>query len=373
MPEELRSNIPIVDSHVHVETVRPGVIEEMLEQEAECGVESIGLLMLSMPASTYVNTNPEGLYAKWRHPEQVYLFGTLDYTLLGADMEWRLTPPLAEQVRRLHAMGCDGMKMLNGKPNYRKDSGLALDSFVYEPYFAALEDLGFPLLWHVGDPEEFWDEKLVPDWAKESGWFYDETFPSKEALYGECHRVLERHPKLKVIFAHFHFLANDLPRAAELMDRFPNVYFDLTPGTEMYASFTRQAEETREFFLKHTDRLIFGSDYMGGERVEPVMLVRRFLETEGEFSHADLAEPVRGIAMPEKSLRLIYGGNYRRLTSEKPRALDRALVLEELGRLAAIQDRLGAPQNTARFFASLIDGGIPSDWERESIFDTMLL
>jgi len=187
------------------------------------------------------------------------------------------------------------------------------------------------------------------------------------------HHVLERHPKLQVIFAHFHFLSADLPRAAALMDRFPNVCFDLTPGTEMYPNFSKRPDETRDFFLKYQDRIILGSDFMSGGDTSPVVLVRQFLETDGEFTHQNLAQPVQGIALPTDSLKRIYAGNYRRITSPKPRPLDESLVLAELNRTAALQDQLGAQRNTARFFATLISGGIAADWEREPIFDSLML
>jgi len=373
MTGQLRPGIPIIDAHTHLETPQPDVVDAMLEQEAALGVESMSLLMLSLPSTGYVNTNPEGFYAKWRHPDRIYLFAALDYTSLGADVDLRFACSLPEQARRFWAMGCDGMKMLTGKPNYRKESGLALDSIVFEPYFTCLETLQMPLLWHVGDPEEFWDPELCPQWAKDSGWAYDSTFPSKEAIYAECHHVLERHPKLQVIFAHFHFLSADLPRAAALMDRFPNVCFDLTPGTEMYPSFSKRPDETRDFFLTYQDRIILGSDFMSGGDTSPLLLVRQFLETEGEFTHQNLAQPVQGIALPPDSLERIYAGNYRRMTSSSPRPLDESLVLAELNRTAALQDELGAQRNTARFFATLISGGIPADWEREPIFDSLML
>ena len=368
-----RTDIEVVDAHAHLTATQPQAVDAMLDREASFGVELMNLLMLSLPSTGYVNTNPEGFHAKWRHPDRIFLFAALDYTALVADVDLRLACSLPEQVRRLQGMGCDGMKILTGKPNWRRESGLALDSIVFEPYFAALEAAQFPLLWHVNDPEEFWDPDLVPAWAKESGWFYDSTFPSKEAIYAECHHVLERHSKLPVIFAHFHFLSDDLPRAAALLERFPRVCFDLTPGTEMYRNFSKRPDQTREFFLRYHDRLLFGSDFISGEEGTPFPLVRQFLETDGEFTHSSLSEPIRGISLPLDSLQRIYATNYQRLASRRPRALDLPLVLAELDRLAVLQDQLGAPRNTARFFASLMVGGIPTDWQRKSIFEDLVL
>jgi predicted TIM-barrel fold metal-dependent hydrolase len=143
--------------------------------------------------------------------------------------------------------------LINGKPNCRKDSGIALDSAVYEPFFARAEAAKVPLLWHVNDPEEFWDPAAAPEWAKGPGWLYDESYPSNPSLYAETERVLERHPNLTVMFAHFYFLSDFLDRAAALLDRYPNVHLDLAPGIEMLQ--TQQAgSSTRRFFPQVPDR-----------------------------------------------------------------------------------------------------------------------
>jgi hypothetical protein len=38
------------------------------------------------------------------------------------------------------------------------------------------------------------------------------------------------------------------------------VFFDLTPGAEMYFNFSSRLGEVRDFFLRYQDRLIYGTD-----------------------------------------------------------------------------------------------------------------
>ena len=40
------------------------------------------------------------------------------------------------------------------------------------------EEKQFPVLWHVGDPPEFWSEHTVPLWAKQRGWWYPPGTPT---------------------------------------------------------------------------------------------------------------------------------------------------------------------------------------------------
>ncbi len=362
--------VPITDCHAHFGGEDLDAIEGMLVSEKSGGIDQICILVSSFPGR--VNATPEALYAKAKHPGQVYLFAGPDYSAIARDVDHRLTYSLADQVERFAAMGCDGIKMLNGKPNYRKSSGLALDSVIYDEYFARLEERGFPVLWHVNDPEEFWNPEEAPEWARGPGWLYDETFPTKESIYQECERVLERHPRLNIIFAHFYFLSDDLPRAAALLDRFPNISFDLAPGIEMLHNFTKRPDEARDFFLKHQDRIVFGTDFAPGGLQSRIWVVRNFLETEEVFHvptderlfWPDHREMIQGIALPADVLEKIYRQNFRRVVSPEPSRLDPKLVIAELNRLTALQDALGAPHNTARRVAArLADEGAQA-WGR---------
>jgi len=350
----------ITDCHTHFGGDDLDAIDDMLKRLQAGGISRACLLVTSFPGR--VNANAEGLYAKAKHPDQVYLFMGLDYSWVARDVDHRLTYSLAAQVDRLIALGADGIKMLNGKPNYRKASGIALDSVIYDDYLARMEQRGFPILWHVNDPEEFWDPEQAPEWAKGPGWLYDETCPTKESIYQECERVLAKHPKLKVIFAHFYFLSDDLPRAAQLLDRYPNVHFDLAPGIEMLYNFTKRPQEAREFFLRYQDRIVFGTDFSTKGLLSRIWVMRNFLETD-EFFHVptddslfwpDHRSMIQGIALPADVLRKIYRGNFERLVSPGPRPLNLPAALEELDRLTALYDQLGLPMSAARRVAARI-------------------
>ena len=363
------ADVPITDCHAHFGGEDLDAIDALLGSLKSGGIDRACVLVSSFPGRP--NANPEGLYAKAQHPDRIYRFPGLDYSAIARDVDHRLTCSLAEQVDRIAAMGCDGIKMLNGKPNYRKASGLGLDSVIYDDYFARLEESGFPVLWHVNDPEEFWDPEQAPEWAKGPGWLYDETSPTKESIYQECERALDKHPKLNIIFAHFYFLSDDLPRAAAFLDRYPKVSFDLAPGIEMLHNFTKRAEATREFFLKYQDRILFGTDFAPGGVQSRIWVVRNFLET-AEVFHVptdeslfwpDHREMIQGIALPKDVLNKLYRENFCRIVSPDPKRLDPALVMAELNRLTALQDALCAPRNTARRVATrLTDETAEGGW-----------
>lgn len=357
------ADMPIIDAHVHFGDVR--LMSEMVELMDSVGLDQFNVLCTRK--SGIINRNPQGLYFKAHHPDRVYLFGALDYSGLVGRADAALTVPLPEQVDRLMALGCDGIKMVEGKPEDRMEIGLPFDGDVYADFFARAAELGVPILWHVGDPEEFWDWDRMPQWAKDHGWFYDETAPALESLYSEVANVLARHPTLTVIFAHFYFLSAQLPRAAELLDRYPNVNLDVTPGVEMYHNFTANYDAAREFFLRYQDRIIFGTDLGAQEMIagEPhvnmevgqgrAWLVRNYLENADVFDvpYDPLMTPddrpaVKGMALPKEILAKVYRANFQRLAGTVPKPLDMGLVNRELERLAALMDASGAPANPAR-------------------------
>jgi len=257
--------------------------------------------------------------------EHFFAHGSLVYPEMPAramdgDMEF------AAQARELIEMGFDGIKLLESKPTVRKLHGMGLDDAAYDAFFTYMEETGEHIIWHACDPETFWDADTAPAFAFEEGWFYgDGTFFTKEALYEEVRRVLQRHPKLNTSFAHFFFLS-DFPDAADaFLAKYPNVSLDITPGREMYDYFTRRRDLWKDFFTKYADRIVFGtdmtSDTFQGSPDEIVGTMRRFLSTADRFHTWDF--DIHGLELSDDCVDKISGANFMRMVGEKPRPIDR--------------------------------------------------
>ena len=335
----------IVDSHVHFDGI--DLYEKMLEDQRRTGVDRFSIAVTPrLSEADDPRKLAHALWLKRRCPESVYVFGGLDYS--GMFDRGRPEPdvPLVEQLERIVALGCDGLKMLCGKPDSRKAVGRPMDGPLYEPLLARLEETRFPLLWHIADPPEFWDPQAVPLWAKQQNWWYDGSFPTYEQINREARAAFERHPGLNLILAHFFFLSQDLEAAAGLLDAYPGLHLDLAPGVEMYHNFTRRHDEAREFFLRYADRILYGTDIGAGRHCtgpKRGWMVRHWLETLDEFEvpddplmTPDDRPPLRGIGLPGEALEKIYAGNFLRILGHaEPRALDEAAVDELLGELGA--------------------------------------
>ncbi len=245
----------IIDGHIHyMLDLEPDALVKFMD---ETGMDAANLASISH--GTRLSCTLDALTLKALYPGRFYVCGSLDpceYYRGGEDMGARL----ASYARRLISCGCDGIKLLEGKPQLRRALPVPdFDAKCWEAFWTFMEETQTPLLWHVNDPEEFWDKSKIPLWAAKLGWEYDDTYINNEAQYAQVLTVLEHHPKLRVTFAHMFFLSAQLSRLSAILDRFANVMVDLTPGIEMYENLSRDAHETRSFFEKYHDRIIYGT------------------------------------------------------------------------------------------------------------------
>ncbi len=198
--------------------------------------------------------------------------------------------------RPSHDNGLRWHQDAGGKPNVRKEYPFRiLTDEIWEEYWDVLEKRQIPVYMHVNDPEEFWDESKVSEYARKAGWFYDETYVNNQEQYRQMQEVLKRHPRLRILFPHFFFLSKDLGRLAAMLDQYPNVHTDVTPGIELYFNLSDQEKEAKAFSqsirigsaLERTSRKVFdlrGADSLSIEESRSRLeLTTRFLEEKGDY------------------------------------------------------------------------------------------
>lgn len=362
MKIEQTHDCPLIDGHIHFP--HPSMTPSLIKTCDQLKIDRLNIVCT--PDEQRLSLVPDALQLKAQHPKRTFVFGGLDISAyFRAPNE--IGTLFADNVAQLTAAGCDGIKMIEGKPMMRKELPIpAFDSDVFAPYWEEMEQSQTPLVFHVNDPEEFWDAERTPKWAFERGWFYgDGSYINNETQYTEIINVLTRHPNLKIIFAHFFFLSAQLPRLADYLDQFPNMCIDLTPGIEMYHNFSKDIDTAREFFLKYQDRIIFGTDIgarallvdpQEGIQVEEsrarVYVIRNFLENENEFyvdsdsgflfGPADVA--FYGIALPGSVLDKIYFKNFERVVAPLPRSLNPGKIIEICSQIEMMLQFLEASQ-----------------------------
>jgi DNA-directed RNA polymerase subunit N (RpoN/RPB10) len=118
------------------------------------------------------------------------------------------------------------------------------------------------------------------------------------------------------ILPHFGNYAENIQYVSDLLSENPNVYIDFSARIDELG---RQPYSSREFFIRHQDRIVFGTDMPANtdDSVEMYRTYFRFLETfdesfyspdyDGTFERARW--PVCGIGLPKEVLRKIYYEN----------------------------------------------------------------
>ncbi len=253
----------VADLHVHMpEQKDASATFKELQRLADYGIKDINIASITYMEYT-VEDNIKALYCKEMFKDaKVSVFGGLYYS----PIKNYYGESFLEQAQRLLDMGCDGIKLLENKPQYRKYIGFGLDSKLYDEMFDMLEEKQIPILCHSNDPSSFWNREEIaswPDgqWIIGNDWLYDKPeYLTYEETRAEMMRRLEKNPNLNIVFAHFMFLGGDLNFATEMFETYPNVKLDLTPGREMFIKFRDNYDGWKAFFEKYSERIFYGTD-----------------------------------------------------------------------------------------------------------------
>jgi predicted TIM-barrel fold metal-dependent hydrolase len=141
------------------------------------------------------------------------------------------------------ARGADGLKLYlghGGSTGKGPFHSMRLDDPRMEPIFAWAEKVQLPIVLHV-NLEKYWGETLA---------------------------LLEKHPYLRVNLPHFGLEKTGdrrLKRLAFLLDRYPNVYTDVSGGyytfeTDSFEVLAMSHERSRAFFEAHGNKIMYGAD-----------------------------------------------------------------------------------------------------------------
>ena len=247
-----------------------------------------------------------------------------------------LSLPYEKQLEYIINAGCDGVKFLNMKPNMRKTYGKGLNHPDYDKLFAAMEEIGIPCLIHSKDPIEFWHKELMLPEHIEYGWCYDgEGFLTYEEHHKETLERLDKNPNLKVILAHVFFLDTMLPEAIRVMEKYPNVCFDLAPHTGMFESFSKDVEGWREFFIKYQDRIMFGSDADDRRDQKTIDEIYNVVETSLTAEDKEMTLEcyenewnIRGLHLPKEVTEKIFCTNFSKFMGGKRNEVNNELLIK---------------------------------------------
>ncbi|HEX5105082.1 MAG TPA: amidohydrolase family protein [Pirellulaceae bacterium] len=326
-----RARFPVVDVHTHFRQKFRGTADELDAWVKLMDRNQIAVCVsLDGQWGELVDEHAKLLWTK--HKDRFVIFGNIDWQGGGkADdpASWDCNRPdfarrVARQLAADKERGICGIKIFKGFGlEYKNADGslIKIDDPRFDPIWQACGELGLPVLIHVADPLAFfqpidetnerWEElHRRPDWS-----FFGPQFPEHKELLAAFLRVVERHPQTTFIGAHAVSNAEDLATLGRWLDDHPNLNLDTA---SRISEFGRQPFTARKFFLKHQDRILFGTD--GPWPEVRLQLYWRFLETEDEyFPYSEKPFPpqglwnIYGLNLPDEVLRKVYHENAARI------------------------------------------------------------
>jgi hypothetical protein len=222
---------------------------------------------------------------------------------------------------------------------------LAVDDPRLDPLFDTAGALELPVLIHVGDPQAFFrrptpDNERYQELLAHPGWSfygtteYGEPWPSWRIILEAFERRVARHPGTRFIGAHFGNAAEEPDRVARMLDRYPNYYIDTAARVPEFGR--HPAQQMRQLFIRHQDRVLFGSDLAvnqrgvvlgsSGRSLDSVRDAPRFFAAHWQYFETHgrgLTHPtpiqgawtVDGIGLPRDVLEKLYWRNADKLFS----------------------------------------------------------
>ena len=278
-----------IDMHEHYWV--SGNVDLFLRALGCFGISKVVLLPTGAPPDNKfyrINSMFLMMWAK-KYPDQVIPFCTID----EAD------PRAAELVEQYILAGAKGVKLIGGHPDYY-DEPLNSEN-MYKVYQKAAE-YDVPVLLHGSLIN-------IPELQDQLDQVYSD-FPEVTFQHAHYGQTLMKGIHLDVI--------------AELLDKYPNLYIDLSMGSGItgYHRYLKQDLETiRNFVIEYQDRILFGSDLILSigtndfdwlyERVRCEIDLCQKEEFTCEFGKSDWVH--QGFDLDEEILRKLYYENPKKV------------------------------------------------------------
>lgn len=326
-----RARFPVVDVHVHPRIRLRHSTNELDDFVRVMDAQNIAVCVsLDGGMGSAFDEHVKYLWTKYR--DRFVIFANIDWQGDGKPDEpatWDCQRPdfgrrMAIELARLKQAGASGLKVFKDFGlRYRNPDGslIRIDDPRWDGIWRACGELGLPVIMHTADPSAFFDpvdetnerwEELHrhPDWS-----FHGPRFPTREELHAARNRIFARHRQTTFIGAHLANDGEDLAEAARWLDEHPNLVLEIASRINELG---RQPYTARDFFVKHADRILFGTD--GPRSPDRLVLYWRFLETYDEyFPYAESPFPpqgfwrIYGIGLPDGVLKRIYWENAARI------------------------------------------------------------
>jgi predicted TIM-barrel fold metal-dependent hydrolase len=308
-----KARFPVIDVHTHtfMSNIRtPADVDEWVRTMDEVGVEK-SIVFTGAIGDEFARQVE--LYLE-RYPHRFQLWCAIDTRDIDApDYPERVV----RELERCYRLGARGVGELTDKGSGLQDEArppgkrLHLDDSRLDPLWRKCAELKLPVNLHVADHPSCWrplgpTQERTPDFQHFN--LYGKDVLSYEELLARRDRLLARHPQTTFILCHLSNQGNDLASLARALDRFPNLYVDISARDYELG---RQPRFARRFLESYSDRVLFGTDM--GRETHMYRMWWRLLETPDEYMPGRIWWRYYGLELSPQALEKLYRGNALRI------------------------------------------------------------
>ena len=305
--EVKRAKFPFIDIHTHQRDASK--LDALIKDMDALNMR----IMVSSPVSGSFGARTKAVIDNMRKHPQGKRFASM------TNVNFKDLPNAAAQLEEDLKNGAVGVKVWKNLGMTEKDASgqrIPVDDPRLQPVWAVAAKYKVPVMIHTADPKPLFDpmDKYNERWLElrqrpnrgEGG-----TGLSWDQVIGEQHNLVAKNPKTTFIFAHMGWLAHDLGKLGELLDKYPNLNLEFAA---ILGELGRQPRATQRFFTKYQDRILFGKDRYD---VSEYPFYFRLLESDDEW--IDNIRKYHGLwklyafDLPDDVLKKIYYKNALRL------------------------------------------------------------
>ena len=304
-----KAKFPIIDMHSHPYAKMPKEIDDWVRTMDEVGVEKTMILCMATGAEF------DAIYKKYSvHSDRFQMWCGLD---LSGYNKPEFGAATVKELERCHQAGARGIGEIHDKGKGLRSGkssapGMHPDDPRMDIVWDKCGELGMPVSLHVADPIWMYQKMDIHNDGLMNAfeWRLDNQ-PGIVDLSGMVdifERTLAKHRQTTFIACHFMNLDYDLARLGEVLDRHTNLYADISAR---YAETGPIPRFTAQFYAKHVDRLVYGTD-MGTDKPMYQVTYRILESLDEHFYEVDQFSyhwALNGFGLSDDVLKKLYREN----------------------------------------------------------------
>ncbi len=307
--EIMKASFPIIDMHSHPYAQGPDQIDQWVKNMDAANIEKTIILTMAVGAKF------DSIYTMYaRYPDRFELWCGFDYS--GYDKS-DFGPAAVAELERCVKRGAKGVGELGDKGKglfycKTKAQGMHLNDPRMNTLLEKCADLHLPISIHVADPRWMYEpmDETNDGLMNAYEWRLDNQpdIVRHAGMIDILENAVKRHPRTTFIACHFANCSYNLSKLGELLDKYPNLYADISAR---YAETAPIPRFTRSFYKKYQDRLLYGTDM--GFDLDMYRITFHILETEDEhFYETDQFGyhwALNGFGLSKNILKKVYRTN----------------------------------------------------------------